>query len=115
MKNVASDGATDDDLETESQEQPKEMIQSNSWHCETCNKYFTTKRSLINHEQFVHKKIRPFKCTLCNKKFSQKCNLQVHIRGFHNKERPFKCRLCKRKFTQSSNLIKHLRSVHSKI
>lgn len=107
--------------------------------CESCGKYFTSKRSLDlhfkkhtgestqpcpicgklffnvpKHIKNIHadedKRIR-FPCELCSKTFTTKVALRIHMR-IHEDVKPFSCDICGKSFRQSSVATLHKR-VHT--
>ncbi len=53
--------------------------------CDRCPKRFGEKRSLIDHVDSVHKKLKPHACTFtgCRARFGQKSHLTTHIKKKH--------------------------------
>ena len=84
--------------------------EENIFHCEFCNKLFTSKGELAKHNA-EHTQKRPYKCTYCAKSFRDPGSLQKHER-IHTGERPYKCKSCSRAFAEYSSLRKHNR-VHT--
>ncbi|KAL3093277.1 hypothetical protein niasHS_003048 [Heterodera schachtii] len=62
--------------------------------CTFCEKKYTSKQSLINH-QTVHTGERNFHCHQCAKKFAHSENLRRHCKSVH---RGFKCHECETDF-----------------
>jgi hypothetical protein len=54
------------------------------YKCETCDVEFVYKKSIKDHENNIHKKIRKYVCTICNRScyyksdFRKHCNSQYH-------------------------------------
>ncbi|KFB37306.1 AGAP002918-PA-like protein [Anopheles sinensis] len=76
--------------------------------CDECNKTFTRKSNLIDHER-LHNQSKPYRCEYCDKRFVQIGNLRMHLRT-HTAEKPFHCQLCERSFAQSGSLKMHIKS-----
>ena len=61
----------------------------NNFECKTCNKCYSKKVKLIEHQR-SHTGERPFACETCGKSFSRSCNLSTH-RKIHIDDKKFKC------------------------
>ncbi|KAH6941405.1 hypothetical protein HPB50_017911 [Hyalomma asiaticum] len=71
--------------------------------CKTCDRAFTTKSSLRDH-QFVHSGETPHVCNQCNRKYSAKGSLKRHILDC----KPHKCSSCKKSFRTKDLLQAHV-------
>ena len=85
-------------------------LRSRPFSCSVCNKSFTRKHHLIEHER-IHSGSRSFSCSVCNKSFTRKSNLVQHER-IHSGSKPFSCSVCNKSFTQKAHLIQH-EKIHS--
>ncbi|XP_003726405.3 zinc finger protein 850 [Strongylocentrotus purpuratus] len=79
--------------------------------CPTCEKTFTLKYNLQQHEVYAHSDDRPYACSKCDNAFKLKGHLKEHERNSHSEERPFKCTQCEKTFKQKSHLTGHM-SIH---
>ena len=57
--------------------------------CGICEKSFSRKDSLVEHNT-VH--VKPIKCVFCHKSYYLHKKLKVHMKNFH--KLPFKCDVC---------------------
>ena len=73
--------------------------------CTTCEKEFSTRRSLKEHE-LDHVDTWPFLCTACGRQFKRGYQLTSHKR-VHTGERPFPCIECGEAFNQATTLARH--------
>ena len=48
--------------------------------CISCDKVFTTKRSMKRHMKAVHEDIKPYKCDLCDKSYARKQHKDLHAK-----------------------------------
>ncbi|XP_051956633.1 zinc finger protein Gfi-1b-like [Xyrauchen texanus] len=84
---------------------------SNTFHCITCNKVFSTPHGLEVHVRRSHSGTRPFRCSICRKSFGHAVSLEQHM-NVHSQERSFECKMCGKTFKRSSTLSTHL-LIHS--
>ena len=74
--------------------------------CQTCNKKFSQKAHLVQH-QATHTGERPFACQTCDKKFAQKITLVRH-QATHSDVRNFKCSVCPEgRFFKTKDQLSH--------
>merc|ERR1719391_119503 len=98
---------------------PREKQDKCEVTCETCGKFFKTKRAFARHTlkhaagEYTEKK-GLHTCEICGKQFPAKGQYQNHIRT-HTGERPFQCDLCGAAFNQKANLSTHVKSKHLKV
>ncbi|MED6237302.1 hypothetical protein ATANTOWER_022295 [Ataeniobius toweri] len=52
---------------------------SNTYHCITCNKVFSTPHGLEVHVRRSHSGMRPFGCSICRKTFGHAVSLEQHM------------------------------------
>ncbi|XP_065100361.1 zinc finger protein Gfi-1b isoform X2 [Paramisgurnus dabryanus] len=84
---------------------------SNTYHCITCDKVFSTPHGLEVHVRRSHSGTRPFGCSICRKSFGHAVSLEQHM-NVHSQERSFECKMCGKTFKRSSTLSTHL-LIHS--
>ncbi|XP_017793590.1 PREDICTED: zinc finger protein 665-like, partial [Habropoda laboriosa] len=80
------------------------------WQCNTCNRIFSTRAMLLNHER-IHKGERiSVECNICGKKLASKNSLIYHKKSIHSSERPHMCQYCGESFVS-----KEARLIHERI
>ncbi|KAF0031172.1 hypothetical protein F2P81_015727 [Scophthalmus maximus] len=84
---------------------------SNTYHCITCDKVFSTPHGLEVHVRRSHSGTRPFGCSICRKTFGHAVSLEQHM-NVHSQEKSFECKMCGKTFKRSSTLSTHL-LIHS--
>ncbi|XP_055388160.1 transcription factor grauzone-like [Condylostylus longicornis] len=89
-----------------------------SYKCSSCEKSFTSRWTLRDHIQFIHKNVENnilFKCSQCEKSFTNK-NLKLRHELFHipEEERKFRCISCGKAFPSKATLDCHVRIEHEK-
>ncbi|KAM9321970.1 zinc finger protein Gfi-1b [Pholidichthys leucotaenia] len=84
---------------------------SNTYHCITCEKVFSTPHGLEVHVRRCHSGMRPFGCSICRKTFGHAVSLEQHM-NVHSQEKSFECKMCGKSFKRSSTLSTHL-LIHS--
>ena len=105
------------------QNKEKEVIPLDSkpidglYHCDVCNKNFSNKYILKEHNEYHHLKVlgdAPFHCDICNLNFSSKGNLRKHNKIQHLKEL-YPCKQCDYQAPQGYNLQQHIQRKHEDI
>ncbi|SCU83655.1 LADA_0C12750g1_1 [Lachancea dasiensis] len=78
------------------------------WHCEYdgCTKSFSRPSQLTEHQETVHRGIKPFGCPECGKAFARKSHLERHM-FCHSSEKPYKCSICQKGTTTLQQLRRH--------
>ncbi|CAK9822238.1 Endothelial zinc finger protein induced by tumor necrosis factor alpha [Anthophora retusa] len=80
------------------------------WQCNNCNRIFSTRAVLLNHER-IHKGERiSVECNICGKKLASKNSLIYHTKSIHSSERPHMCQYCGESFVS-----KEARLIHERI
>ena len=65
--------------------------------------------------QHTDEKLKPFQCEKCDKGFSSKKMLKNHEFSVHLKSRPFKCRYeCGMDYNDPSNMYQHEKRKHGR-
>ena len=86
---------------------------SHLFHCNKCEKTFSTKISLRKHVFKIHEsQNKEFACKLCNKTFVYEATLKVHLKA-HRGIYPYTCEFCGKGFTSKQNMTGHVASVHT--
>ncbi|XP_033351991.1 zinc finger protein 567 isoform X1 [Bombus vosnesenskii] len=81
--------------------------------CNICGKKLASKNSLVYHKKSIHSSERPYMCQYCEESFVSKESRLIHER-IHTGERPYVCKICKMEYKCSSNLNQHIK-IHSGI
>lgn len=81
--------------------------------CEICGKRLASKSSLIYHKKSMHSSERGHVCQYCGDSFVSREARLIHER-VHTGERPYVCTICNMQYKCSSNLNQHLK-IHSGI
>ena len=87
------------------------------YHCDICDKNYSNKYKLKEHNEYHHLKVlgdAPFLCDICNLKFSRKGNLNKHNKQIHLKVL-YPCTQCDYKAPQGYNLQQHIQTKHEDI
>ena len=81
--------------------------------CDQCDYEAKSKQRLKEHEDKIHKELKPYKCKECDMTFSGKANLLRHSMAIHEKLR-YQCSECDQTVTQYGDLKRHFIKVHQK-
>ena len=81
------------------------------FHCDKCEKCYTSNTSLAQHIDVIHLDKRPFVCNECGKQFGRRGSLKIHIL-IHTKEFPFWCEHCFEGYKEKQILKRHLIKCH---
>ncbi|CAK9291296.1 unnamed protein product [Gordionus sp. m RMFG-2023] len=77
--------------------------------CDTCDKLFTNRASLVRHFKSVHENHRAYACRICGRSFNQRPHLERHLASLiHADVLKYACDYCGRRFALKSRLEKHL-------
>jgi len=78
--------------------------------CSICDKQFSSKRSLKQHNKSAHEGIR-FPCNDCDYKGSRKEHLVIHIQSVHEGIK-YPCNFCDYQFNYPQDLMRHKKRKH---
>ncbi|XP_070547057.1 zinc finger protein 883-like [Ptychodera flava] len=73
--------------------------------CRPCDKAYTSKQSLIEHQQSVHSDVKPILCEVCGKRFHRQVHLRRHM--VQHLERKYQCRTCGMRFLEFGKFTAH--------
>ncbi|XP_050682204.1 MDS1 and EVI1 complex locus protein EVI1-A-like isoform X2 [Leptidea sinapis] len=99
-----------------------------AFHCELCNRAYSSRALLLRHRALTHTDIRKYPCENCPKRhiraqhvgarshacpecgktFATSSGLKQHTH-IHSSVKPFQCKVCFKAYTQFSNLCRHKR------
>ncbi|AQZ11997.1 PZF1 (YPR186C) [Zygosaccharomyces parabailii] len=71
-----------------------------------CGKAFARPSSLTEHQNAIHRGLRPFPCNQCSKSFTRKIHLERHL-CLHTGERPYHCSVCGKGTVTLQHLRRH--------
>ncbi|XP_034249725.1 longitudinals lacking protein, isoforms A/B/D/L-like [Thrips palmi] len=60
-------------------------FQSQSHHCDKCNRIYSHQQSLRNHQKFECGKVAQFACSYCDYRCKRKGNMKTHIIHVHSR------------------------------
>lgn len=78
--------------------------------CQVCEKWFTTKSTLLKHQIWHHKLIFSafkFNCSKCPYATNVLTHMKRHA-SVHDAERPYQCTTCGNRFTALNSLNNHM-------
>ncbi|XP_053685609.1 transcription factor grauzone-like [Sabethes cyaneus] len=95
----------------------KVHINPKSFQCNECQKNFSSKRSLFQHQLVMHipDEQKLFQCEQCSKKFAKQYQLNKHLikhkqeTQIHNE---FTCHQCQKQLCSKVALRNHIRNIH---
>ena len=100
------------DIDVEPFEMLECMVQVDEpFACNKCDKRYTTKSGLLNHENTFHRG-KKHKCNQCDKEYNSKASLNDHINSKHTGT-TYKCDICDKTYATKNTLKDHKRSKHS--
>jgi len=88
-------------------------IHDEKFKCNICDKNFTNKCRLVNHNLIKHEEPDRFKCHICDKRLSSNYSLRGHLKT-HESEKKFNCQQCSKSFLLNRQLECHQLNVHGK-
>ena len=82
------------------------------FQCKKCDRSYSTKGALKNHN-LIHEGIpKKYDCSLCDKKFVSEAVVDQHILAVHEGKKPHLCSQCGHSSANKSNLKMHIEHVH---
>lgn len=101
------------------EEEEVDVTGEDLYYCPVCSMQFSSKSSLLEHQNKEHSNEKPFKCELCGKAFALRMYLKNHERRHRQKfaaqktteltENKLKCAQCHIKFSTAQDLSLHMR------
>ncbi|XP_076234285.1 uncharacterized protein LOC143179118 [Calliopsis andreniformis] len=88
----------------------KKCVDKTIWQCKSCDRIFSTRAMLVNHEHMHSKEGTSVECNICAKKLASKNSLIYHKKSIHSTERPHMCQFCGNSFVS-----KEARLIHERI
>jgi hypothetical protein len=79
--------------------------------CQECDRPFSSERSLKDHVDVIHGRVRPqdrpvFECDICGRSVLSIRSLRKHVKAVHQGLRRFECTSCPSKFAEKAKLEK---------
>lgn len=90
---------------------PSSSLPARPHHCETCNKSYKNKHTLVEHEKTHTTTHTPPVCYICNITFSTRYTLHRHM-NTHSETKPLRCSMCYKGFNSNSQYYEHVRIEH---
>ncbi|XP_012144974.2 uncharacterized protein LOC100878971 [Megachile rotundata] len=87
----------------------KKCIDKAALQCKSCNRVFSTRTVLLNHERTHRREKLMIECNICGKKLSSRSTLSYHKRSVHSTERPHMCQYCGESFVSKEAHLIHER------
>merc|ERR1719342_1913567 len=87
-----------------------QVNEAGQYPCYKCDKQFSYRRSLYQHNKSSHEGIK-FSCSKCGYKATTKQTLVIHIQSIHEGLK-FPCNMCEYKATQKHHLFRHKKNIH---
>ena len=82
--------------------------------CDQCSSKFETNRALLRHISDDHA-VKKFSCNYCEKTFTTKDRVQQHEMCIHHSQGTITCKVCGKGFGHKAKLKAHDEQVHKKI
>ena len=83
-----------------------------NFKCDICEKSFSFRSRLKNHETFVHSEVSKSKCHICGKYFKK---IDPHIKKVHSGRKVVhNCDICEKSFGCPYSLKTHFQTAHEK-
>ncbi|XP_062254813.1 zinc finger protein 1035 [Platichthys flesus] len=95
------------------EEEEVDVTGEDMFNCPHCSMQFSSKSFLLEHQNKIHLKERPFKCEICGKSFAVQRYLRKHVRRHGMKlavvPKRFACTQCQSEFSTEQDLSLHRR------
>ena len=82
------------------------------YKCDSCEKSYTEKITLLRHKQNVHEGKKNYTCDSCGMCFTVATSLKRHVLRVHEKRKDVKCDQCNKSFFGVQDLQQHNLNVH---
>ncbi|XP_034466556.1 zinc finger protein 1035 isoform X1 [Hippoglossus hippoglossus] len=105
--------ATPPTYQPAAEEEEVDVTGEDLFNCPHCSMQFSSKSVLLEHQNKIHLKERPFKCEICGKTFAVQRYLREHLRRHGLKlaaaQKRFACTQCQSEFSTAQDLYLHRR------
>ncbi|KAM6909685.1 zinc finger protein 1035 [Xenentodon cancila] len=118
-KNTTDQALGEMDVDTDEEEEEVDVTGEDLHKCSDCSMQFSSKSSLLEHQNKRHTNGKPFRCKRCGKTFAKMPYLRKHESRHRLKETvdivvqppesKFKCAQCTAKFDTAQDLSVHMR------
>ena len=86
-----------------------------NFKCDPCGKFYKGKRSLFEHNKWVHGEQKMYTCNACGKSYKRRNSLYFHEKSVHEGLHNFYCELCNKALATMDSVKAHKLTVHAKI
>jgi len=86
---------------------PDKIVPESERTCPLCQKVLQSRKSMLQHQRYVHSESKEFKCSVCSMSFNCQVKLSAHT-AQHTGE--LDCPICEKTFKWRHSLTEHMRA-----